>query len=163
MKFYIDIFDLKLKIKKMKKLFCLFFTGLLMASIQAFSQNENKMDVLKAEFEHAVPSGFNLDESGVDGVNLFLVYKKSPQEVITVNLQKDHRVEFSDTENLKIDGREAVFYYAGYKKSAGLAITLNEGTGHLIIGYNKPYMSDEDVKMDELTLIAEKVDLSKLE
>lgn len=139
------------------------FAGILMANFQALSQENKKLDALKAEFEQAVPSDFELDESGVDGVNLYLVYKKSPQEVITVNLQQDHWVEFSDTENLKIDGREAIFYYAGYQKSAGLAITLNESTGHLIIGYNKPYMSDEDVKMEELTAIAEKIDLSKLE
>jgi len=99
----------------------------------------------------------------VDGVNLYVVYKKSPQEIISVNLQQDHRLEFSDTENLTVDGREAVFYYAGYQKSGGLAITLKNEAGHLIIGYNKPYMGDENVKMAELTAIAEKVDLAMFE
>lgn len=147
----------------MKKLTLLLFAGMLLANLSAFSQENEKLNLLKTEFDKAVPEGFKMDESGVDGVNLYLVYKKSPQEIITVNLQQDHRLEFSDTENLKIDGREAVFYYAGYQKSGGLAITLHNGAGHLIIGYNKPYMGDENVKMAELTAIAEKVDPVKFE
>lgn len=147
----------------MKKLIIILFAGIIMANFQAFSQNNEKLEVLKTEFSGAVPSGFELDESGMDGVNLYLVYKKSPQEIISVNLQQDHRLEFSDTENLTVDGREAVFYYAGYQKSGGLAITLKNEAGHLIIGYNKPYMGEENVKMAELTAIAEKVDLGKFE
>ena len=137
--------------------------GILMANFQAYGQNNEKLELLKSAFDTAVPEGFKMDESGVDGVNLYLVYKKSPQEIISVNLQQDHRLEFSDTENLKIDGRVAVFYYAGYQKSGGLAITLKNGGGHLVIGYNKPYMGDENVKMAELTAIAEKVDLAMFE
>ncbi len=147
----------------MKKLTLLLFAGMMLATFSALSQENEKLNLLKAEFEKAVPEGFKMDESGVDGVNLYLVFKKSPQEIITVNLQQDHLLEFSDTENLKIDGRNAVFYYAGYQKSGGLAITLKNGAGHLIIGYNKPYMGDENVKMSELTAIAEKVDLGKFE
>lgn len=147
----------------MNRIIALLIAGVLLANFQAFSQENQKLDLMKTAFNKAVPSGFELDESGVDGVNLYLVYKKSPQEIITVNLQQDHRLEFSDTENLKIDGRDAVFYYAGYQKSGGLAITLKNKTGHLIIGYNKPYMGDDIVKMAELTAIAEKVELGKFE
>ena len=147
----------------MKKLIIILFAGIIMANLQAYAQKNEKLEALKAEFSGAVPSGFELDESGVDGVNLYVVYKKSPQEIISVNLQQDHRLEFSDTENLTVDGREAVFYYAGYQKSGGLAITLKNEAGHLIIGYNKPYMGDENVKMAELTAIAEKVDLAMFE
>lgn len=153
----------EIKNQNMKKLFLFITAGLFLANLSAFGQENEKLNLLKTEFDKAVPSGFKLDESGVDGVNLYLVYKKSPQEIITVNLQQDHRLEFSNTENLIIDGRDAVFYYAGFEKSGGLAITLNEGAGHLIIGYNKPYMGDDIVEMAELTSIAEKVDLGKIE
>lgn len=147
----------------MNRIIRLFIAGILLANFQAFSQENQKLDLMQTAFNKAVPSGFELDESGVDGVNLYLVYKKSPQEIITVNLQQDHRVEFSDTENLKIDGRDAVFYYAGFEKSGGLAITLNKGAGQLVIGFNKPYMGDKIVKMEELISIAEKIDLVKFE
>jgi hypothetical protein len=147
----------------MKKFTLLLFAGILLANFSAFGQENEKLNLLKAEFEKALPEGFEMNESGEDGINLFLVYKKSPQEIITVNLQQDHRLEFSDTENLKINDRDAVFYYAGYQKSGGLAITLKNDAGHLVIGYNKPYMGDENVKMAELTAIAEKVDLGKFE
>ena len=147
----------------MKNLKLLLLAGLLLATFSAFSQENEKLNLLKAEFEKAVPDGFELDEKGVDGANLYVVYKKSPQEIITVNLQQDHRLEFSDTEKLEIDGRDAVFYYAGFEKSGGLAITLKNGAGHFVIGYNKPYMGEENVKMAELTAIAEKVDLGKFD
>lgn len=147
----------------MKKITFLLFAGFLLAHLQAFTRDNNELDALKAEFSEAVPAEFELDESGEDGVNLYLVFKKSPQEVITVNLQQDNSISFSDTENVKINGHDAVFYYAGFKKSAGLAITLKNNAGHLVIGYNKPYMGDENVKMSELTTIAEKIDLGKFE
>jgi len=121
------------------------------------------LDSLIAQFDTAVPQGFTLQESGPDGENVFAVYKKSPQEVITVNLQKEHDIEFSDVEELAIDGRKAVFYHMGFDKNGGMAVFLQNGSGYLVVGYNKPFMGDEAVEPGELEEILNKIDLSRFE
>jgi len=113
--------------------------------------------------EKALPSGFELDESGEDGENAYAVFKKGPQTVIAFNLQNKTDVEFFDTENLTVQEHEAVFYHAGTEKNGGLVVYLKGGASYLVIGYNKPYMGDEIVTKAELVEIAEKVDLGRLE
>lgn len=129
----------------------------------AFSEDANSLETLKNEFGKAVPKSFKLAESGVDGENLYAVYKKSAQELITVNLQKDHEIEFEDTESQNVNGHKTIFYYMGFEKSAGIVVFLKDCKGYLVVGYNKPYMGDEKVRKEELISIIEKVDISKFE
>jgi len=127
------------------------------------AQSGPSLELFVEQLNSAVPEGFSLDESGSDHGDLFAVYKKSPQEIVTANLQKKNDLEFSDTVELDIQGRRAVFYYMGFEKSGGMVVFLNNGAGHLVVGYNKPYMGDEIVEQAELEEIVKKLDIASLE
>ena len=150
---------------KMKK------TPLIITVLMAFSlvsgmlaaQSGRSLDAFVGQLNEAVPDGFILDDSGMDGEDIYAVYKRNTQEIITANLQEKNDVEFSDVEELMIQGRRAVFYHLGYEKNGGMAVFLSEGSGYLVVGYNKPYMGDEIVECRELEDIVGKIDLKSLE
>lgn len=149
----------------MKRLFILSLTICIFSLFNAslFAQKTVSIDAFNKEIRKGIPQDFKLDESGVDKENLFAVYKKTPQEVITVNLQKDYHIEFPEQETLTVADHKTIFYYAGFNKSAGLVVFLKNDAGFLVFGYNKPYMGEEIVKKEELIEIVEKIDLSKFE
>lgn len=122
-----------------------------------------QVEVLKSETRKAVPGAFQQAETGSNGLEIFAIYKKSPQEVISVNLRETNDMTFDDVETLSINGRKAVFFYAGTQKNGFLVVTLNSNAGYLFFGYNKPYMGEEIVTKDELVQIAKKINLSKFE
>ncbi len=122
-----------------------------------------QVEILKNETRKAVPDAFKQAESGSDGQDIFAIYKKSPQEVISVNLRSVNDMAFDDVETLSIDGRKTIFFYAGTQKNGFLVVTLNNNAGYFFLGYNKPYMGDDIVKKDELLQIARKMNLSRFE
>lgn len=140
----------------MKRFYILIFATLI--TIHVFAQN-NLLETLTSEFKKAIPKGFAIEESGTDKGNLYLVFKKSSQEIITVNLQKEHDIEFEDVDSFEHNNYQMTFYYAGFKKSAALVVFLNNTSKYLVLGYNKPYMGDEIVKKDELITIIDRIDL----
>lgn len=135
----------------------------LIAASSSSAQNSMKIEDFTRHISKGIPAGFKQDESGTDKKNLYAVYKKSPQEVISVNLQKDYRIEFPKQETTIFDGRKTIFYYAGFDKSAGLVVFLKNDAGYLVFGYNKPYMGEEIVKKSELLDIVKKIDLTDFE
>jgi hypothetical protein len=148
----------------MKRLFltlsiCIFS----LLSLFVNAQNSVTTDEFISEIRKGIPEEFKLDESGLDKKNIYAVFKKTPQEVITVNLQKDYNIDFPDQETSTINNRKTIFYYAGFNKSAGLVVFLNNDSGYLVFGYNKPYMGEEIVKKEELIEIVKNIDLIKFE
>lgn len=127
------------------------------------AQQPMTVEGFTAEISRGIPEGFKMDENGRDKNDLYVVYKKNPQEIITVNLQKEYRIDFPEQETTAVDGRKTIFYYAGFNKSAGLVVYLKNNAGYLVFGYNKPYMGDEIVEKSELLDIVNKIDLSKFE
>ncbi len=127
------------------------------------AQNTVTTDEFLIEIGKGIPEEFKLDESGLDKNNVYAVYKKTPQEVITVNFQKDYRIDFPDQETSMVNNHKTIFYYAGFNKSAGLVVFLNNDSGFLVFGYNKPYMGEEIVKKEELIEIVKNIDLNKFE
>ena len=153
-----------IRINKMKRLFLTL--GICIFSLFSFyvnAQNLVTIDEFIKEIEKGIPKEFKLDESGLDKNNMYAVFKKTPQEIITVNLQKDYRIDFPDQETLTVNNHKTIFYYAGFNKSAGTVVFLNNDSGFLVFGYNKPYMGDEIVKKEELIEIVKNIDLSKIE
>ncbi len=149
----------------MKKSFYLIFVVsiFVLFNSSVLAQKSISADQFSKEIAKAIPEGFKLAEKGTDKDNLFAVYKKSPQEVITVNLQKDHKIEFADQETLTVNDHKSIFYYMGFEKNAGLVVYLKGNAGYLVLGYNKPYTGEETVKRDELTNIVKKLDLTWFE
>jgi hypothetical protein len=132
-------------------------------SFSAFSQKAISLEDFTSEISKGIPEDFEIDENGTDKGNLYAIFMKSPQEVITVNLQKDNRIEFPEQENLTVNNHKAIFYYAGFEKSGGLVVFLSGDAGFLVFGYNKPYMGEEIVEKEELIQIVKNIDLSKFE
>lgn len=130
-------------------------------SVNLSAKSNPQLQSLQSEFTKAVPAGFKIDESGTDKKNLYLVFKKTPQEVITINLQSKYEIEFEDVDTFTHKNYKMTFYYAGYEKSAGLVVFLKDK--HLVIGYNKPYMGDEIVKKEELISIIDKVKIENIQ
>ncbi len=127
------------------------------------AKNAMNIDEFTKEISKAVPKEFKFDEKGTDKGNLYVVYKKSPQEVMTVNWQKEYDIEFPDQETTTVKGHKTIFYYMGFKKSAGIVVFLKNNAGYLVVGFNKPYMGEEIVKKEELIDIVKKLDLSRFE
>ena len=137
--------------------------GFLLVTLMLYAENDSQIDVLTSLFSKALPEGFELDDSGMDKENVYVVFKKGAQEIIAVNWQKDYQIEFDDVDSFEHQGRKMIFYYAGFKKNGGLVVFLQNDAGYLVLGHTKPYMGEAIVKKEELISIIEKIDFGKIE